>query len=70
MLMDTTPHGVMINPQDAAQRNIQDGEKVYVYNDMGCTKLKAIVTKAQPKGVVSITQGAWYQPSKDETYEA
>lgn len=70
MLMDTIPHGVMINPQDAAQRNIQDGEKVYVYNDMGCTKLKAIVTKAQPKGVVSITQGAWYQPSKDETYEA
>ena len=70
MLMDTSPHGVLMNPADAEARNISNGEKVYVYNDMGCTKLKAIVTKQQPKGVISIPQGAWYQPSKSEKYEA
>lgn len=68
--MDVFPHGVFIHPYDAASRDIQNGDWVYVFNDAGCIKIPAIVTRRQVPGVVSIGEGAWWQPSEKEFYEA
>lgn len=70
ILEEQRPHGVEINVRDAAERNIEDGDIVYVFNNFGCIKLRAIVTKRIIPGVVSIGQGATYRPSSNETYEA
>ena len=69
-LMDAFPHCVFINPEDAQKRGISDGDEVYVYNDAGCMKIPAQITLRQLPGVVSIGEGAWYQPSPTEKYEA
>ena len=69
-LMDAFPHCVFINPEDAQKRGIADGDEVYVYNDAGCMKIPAQITLRQLPGVVSIGEGAWYQPSPTEEYEA
>lgn len=69
-LMDAFPHCVFINPEDAQKRGIADGDEVYVYNDAGCMKIPAQITLRQLPGVVSIGEGAWYQPSPTEKYEA
>lgn len=70
MIQDVFPHGVMMHPIDAEKRGIKDGDLVYVYNDAGCIKIPAQLTKRQIPGVVSIGEGAWYHPSETETYTA
>ncbi len=69
-LTDAFPHAVFMHPEDAAKRDIKDGDEVYVYTDAGCMKIPAMLTVRQLPGVVSIGEGAWYQPSPTETYEA
>ena len=64
------PHGVEIHPEDAEARGIEDGDIVYVFNDYGCIKLPAAVTRRIMPGVVCIGQGAAYRPSTTETYRA
>jgi anaerobic dimethyl sulfoxide reductase subunit A len=56
------PQMVWINPLDATPRDIADGDAVYVYNDRGRTKIVAKVTQRIAPGVVSVPQGAWYNP--------
>ena len=70
MIQDVFPHAVTIHPDDAAARGIKDGAQVYVYTEAGCIKLPAKVTVRQLPGVVSIGEGAWYQPSKTEFFDA
>lgn len=70
MLADCYRRGIMIHPDDAQKRGIKDGDKIYLYNDYGCTKMPAIVTKRQCPGSVAVGQGSWYQPSKTEFYNA
>ena len=70
MIIDVFPHGVMMHPKDAEARGIKAGDLVYVYNDAGCMRVPAQITRRQIPGVVSIGEGAWYQPSADETYTA
>ena len=48
-----------IHPADARQRNIEDGDPVYVSNDRGRVKVRAKVTPNIKPGVVSLTQGWW-----------
>jgi molybdopterin-containing oxidoreductase family molybdopterin binding subunit len=50
---------VEINPRDADQRGISDGDRVVVYNDRARTQLKAQVSEAVGPGVVNIMQGWW-----------
>ena len=51
-----------INSDDAAKLGISHNDMVEVYNDRGITRLKAKVTSRIMPGVVSIPQGAWYNP--------
>lgn len=50
---------VFINPEDAAERGIQDGDLVEVYNDRGALIAGARVWDKIMKGVLSIYEGTW-----------
>lgn len=70
MIQDVFPHAVTMHPDDAAARGIKDGADVYVYTEAGCIKLPAKITVRQLPGVLSIGEGAWYQPSQTEFFDA
>lgn len=50
---------IWINPEDAGNRGINDGEKVKVYNERGSLILKAILTEKVPPGIVHTYFGWW-----------
>jgi len=70
ILTDKIPQVVWIHPVDAAVRGINNGDLVYAFNDNGCIKIPAEVTKRVRPGVVAIGEGSWYRASATETYEA
>ena len=51
-----------MNVLDAQSRGIADGDMVDVFNDRGTVRLPARVTPRIMPGVVTIPQGAWYEP--------
>ncbi|EAK0805039.1 molybdopterin guanine dinucleotide-containing S/N-oxide reductase [Campylobacter lari] len=53
---------VMINTNDAKKLGITHGEVVEVYNDRGSLLAGAFVTDNIMEGVISIQEGAWYDP--------
>ncbi|SFL19040.1 trimethylamine-N-oxide reductase TorA [Shimia haliotis] len=53
---------VYISPEDAANRGINDGDIVRVFNDRGQLLAGARVSEDYPQGVVRIHEGAWYGP--------
>jgi len=61
---DLEPHAVWINPVDAKPRNIKNQDQVKIFNDRGAVCIPAKVTNRIVPGVVSIFQGAWYNPDK------
>jgi molybdopterin-containing oxidoreductase family molybdopterin binding subunit len=50
---------IELSPQDAADREIADGDLVRVFNDRGSFTVKAMVTAALRPGTVAIAQGWW-----------
>lgn len=52
-----------IHPDDAANRGIADGSEVRVFNDLGETWLRAVVTDAVRPGVVYSPKGTWARTS-------
>jgi anaerobic dimethyl sulfoxide reductase subunit A len=64
-LQEVEEHRVWINPIDADPRGIKDGDELYVFNDRGKVAIKARVTERIIPGVVSIFEGAWYNPDQD-----
>ncbi|MFW5919906.1 MAG: molybdopterin-dependent oxidoreductase, partial [Halanaeroarchaeum sp.] len=48
-----------INPQDAAERGIQDGDYVRVHNDLGEMVVRAKLNDAVKPGLVNTDQGWW-----------
>lgn len=60
---EVDPQRMWMNPQDAAPRGIQDGDRVKVYNDRGTTFLPVRITSRIIPGLVAIPQGAWYTPN-------
>lgn len=53
-----------INPADAAEYDIEDGDWVYLENQFGKAKFKAHVTPSILKGVISC-EHAWWFPERD-----
>jgi anaerobic dimethyl sulfoxide reductase subunit A len=64
-LDEAFPQRVFINPLDAQKRNIQNGEKVLIYNDRGKIIMPCRLTPKMMPGVVDIPQGAWWTPDED-----
>ncbi len=52
-----------INPKDAAERNIKDGDIVRVFNDRGQILAGAIVTDKVRPSCVICEEGNWYDPA-------
>lgn len=55
----------MIHPSDAADRGIQDGDVIRVFNDRGACLCGAILSDAIRPGVVQVSTGAWYRPDEE-----
>ncbi|MCM3700935.1 molybdopterin-dependent oxidoreductase [Paenibacillus macerans] len=51
---------LQIHPQDAAERGIEDGDEVTVWNDRGSYLVKASVTDKMLPGIV-VSQGLWWE---------
>nr|MBC8477468.1 molybdopterin-dependent oxidoreductase [Dehalococcoidia bacterium] len=64
-LVEVDPHVMWINPVDAEPRGIRDGDEVYVFNDRGKLAIKAWVTRRIIPGVISIYEGAWFNPDDE-----
>ncbi|WP_017754709.1 DMSO/selenate family reductase complex A subunit [Calidifontibacillus oryziterrae] len=54
-----------MNPIDAGERNIKDGDLVKVFNDRGVLKIPVKVTSRIVPGVIAIPQGGWFTPDKN-----
>lgn len=65
LLKEIFPHCLWIHPDDAAAREVLDGEKVRVFNGRGAMEIKARVTEQIMQGVVAMPQGAWYDPGEN-----
>lgn len=61
-LKEAHPQHVWINTLDAAARGIANGDALEVFNDRGALVLPAYVTPRIMPGVISVPQGAWYDP--------
>jgi len=55
-------HPAWINPKDAAERGIEDGDVVKVYNERGAILCGAYVTERVMPGAIGIDHGAKYDP--------
>lgn len=60
IVQEAAPHFMWISPQDAADRGIEDGETVKVYNDQGEIRIMAKITPRAMPGHVFIPQGSWH----------
>lgn len=61
-LEEAAPQQMWINTQDAAARQLKDGEHAKIFNDRGTIVMPVKVTPRIMPGVVSIPQGAWWTP--------
>ena len=51
-----------MNPLDAAERNITDGDVIRLFNDRGACLAGVILTENLRPGVLELETGAWYDP--------
>lgn len=52
---------VEINPRDAVQRGIRDGDEVEIFNHNGAYKLWALITETIKPGVLCVDHGWWHR---------
>ncbi|NDJ61434.1 MAG: molybdopterin-dependent oxidoreductase [Chloroflexi bacterium] len=64
-LEEAFPQRVTINPKDARERGIEDGDTIRVFNDRGTLQAVCRVTNRIMPGVIDVPQGAWYSPDAD-----
>ncbi|XQZ30733.1 molybdopterin dinucleotide binding domain-containing protein (plasmid) [Arthrobacter sp. NyZ413] len=55
-----------MHPEDAAARNLSEGDVVRVYNDRGSCLAGLVVSPSLRRGVAQLSTGAWYDPSPDD----
>lgn len=63
-LRELEEQAIQINPIDAQERGIREGDQARVFNDRGEMIIRAKVTERIMPGVVDIPQGAWYDPNE------
>ena len=63
-LRELEPQDAWISETDARVRDIKSGDEMRVFNDRGEVVIPAKVTERIMPGVVSIGQGAWYNPDE------
>jgi len=66
-LSEIEPHTAWIHPEDAGSRGIGDGDAIIVFNDRGRLAIPARITERIMPGVISIFEGAWYDPDRSGT---
>jgi len=54
-----------INPDDAEERGLCDGQLADVFNGRGRVRLPVFVTRRIMEGVVAMSEGGWYTPDRD-----
>jgi len=57
---------VYINPEDAKQKGIKNGDLVRVFNDRGQLLAGAVLSDSYARGVIRIEEGAWYGPLNEK----
>ena len=60
VLKKANPGELWMNPLDAADRNLADGDTVQVFNDRGTVEIVVKVTPRIIPGTVAMGQGAWH----------
>lgn len=63
--IEAHPQMAWISSRDAEARGISNGDMVEVFNDRGRIRIPARVTARIMPGVVSVPQGAWFNPDAD-----
>lgn len=53
---------IRINPADAAERGISDGDIVRLFNARGACLAAAILSESVRRGVMQLATGAWFEP--------
>jgi anaerobic dimethyl sulfoxide reductase subunit A len=61
-LKECEPQMLWINSTDARSRNIKNRDMVKIFNQRGEVVIQAKVTERIMPGVVSLDEGAWYNP--------
>lgn len=61
-LQEVQTQKLWLNPQDAKQRGIGEGDSVKIYNDRGVSIIPVEITPRIIPGVVAMQAGAWWQP--------
>ncbi len=65
LLRELDPTALWINPSDAADRGIRDGDLVEAFNDRGIMRIPAKVTERIMPGVIAVSEGGWYKAGSD-----
>ncbi|ENH8230949.1 molybdopterin-dependent oxidoreductase, partial [Escherichia coli] len=61
-LQEVQTQKLWLNPQDAKQRGISEGDSVKIYNDRGVSIIPVEIIPRIIPGVVAMQAGAWWQP--------
>ncbi|MBY5946177.1 DmsA/YnfE/YnfF family dimethyl sulfoxide reductase [Photobacterium rosenbergii] len=62
IIKEAAPQEMWINPIDAEQRGVKNGDLIRIFNDRGEVHISAKVTPRMMPGVVALGEGAWYAP--------
>ncbi|MDA8226126.1 MAG: molybdopterin-dependent oxidoreductase, partial [Desulfitobacterium hafniense] len=68
-LQDNKPH-VWLNPQDAAEKGIKEGDEVEIYNDRGKVPAYAVVDPGVGSKVAVFEEGWWSRYTKGVSYNS
>ena len=60
---------VLINPNDAKIRKINNGDVIRIFNDRGALLAGVKLTDEVMQGVIVLSTGAWFDPDKDISLE-
>ena len=63
-LEEAFPQRVFMNPIDAEERGIRDGDPVRIFNSRGEMIIPCRITPKIFPGVIDIPQGAWWEPDE------